>query len=99
MAPFYPLIIGMLAIVLAHSLCALTCLVRIFTKGEVGMGCACFIPIIGPFVLFFYSWSKAEEWQQQRLMVAFSVVMLAQILFGIILSVLMIKEGIAAVGR
>lgn len=94
MEPLYLFFIGIMAISLAQSLCALTCLVRIFMKGDVGIGCACFIPVAGPLILFFYSWSKAEEWEQQRLMVAYSLTLALSILFGGVWFVLMLKTGL-----
>lgn len=96
MEPFYLFMAGLLAISAAHSLCALTCLVRIFVKGEVGVGCACFIPVVGPLLLLFYSWSKAEEWEQQRLMLAFTAAVLLHLLFGGVMLILLIKAGITA---
>lgn len=94
MEPFYLFMIGLMAMNAAQVLCALTCLVRIFVKGDVGVGCACFLPVVGGLILFFYSWSKAEEWQQQRLMVAYSLTLVLSILFGGVFFALMVRSGL-----
>ncbi|HEX5443238.1 MAG TPA: hypothetical protein VFW87_05400 [Pirellulales bacterium] len=96
MEPAFLLILATVPLSVGASLCSITVLIRIFVKGETGVGCACFIPLAGPLILFFYGWSKAEEWEQQRLMLAWSICILLDILYTVIFLILMVISALGA---
>lgn len=99
MEPIVFFVIAAIPISLGSTICSLTVLVRIFVKGEVGVGCACFLPFVGSLILFFYGWSKAEEWEQQRLMMAWTVCIVLGIVYGAVFLILMASSGLLAAPR
>ncbi|MBX9787968.1 MAG: hypothetical protein K2Y37_03555 [Pirellulales bacterium] len=71
---------------LAATVCWILVLIKMFQHGETTWAIASIVLVfcvgIGQIVAFVFGWSKAREWNMQKLMVAWSVFLAIGVLFG-----------------
>ena len=93
------LVQGLIAILGVGSLiCFILVLIQMFQHDQTGLGVACivlaFCTGLGALIAFIYGWGKAREWDLQNVMMAWSGIVVANILLAIIFFVM---GGLAAV--
>jgi hypothetical protein len=87
------LVQGLLSILSIGSLvCFVLVLIKMFQRGQTGLGVACIVLAfcvgVGALIAFIYGWVKAREWDLQKVMMAWSGIVAANILLFIILMVI-----------
>jgi hypothetical protein len=73
---------------IASLVCFILVVVKMFQKGETGIGIACIVGIflcgIGGIVAFVYGWIKSGEWQLQKIMLVWTACIVVNILLQIV---------------
>ena len=92
------LVQGLIAILgIGALVCFILVLIQMFQHGQTGLGVACivlaFCTGLGALIAFIYGWTKAREWDLQNVMMAWSGIVVANILLAIIF---ILMGGLAA---
>ena len=91
------LLIPIFVIGLVQVACLIMVIVKMFQKGETGMGIACAVLSactgIGAVIAFVYRWVKSSEWDLKRVMVTWT----ACIVLNIVLALVAVMAGAFAI--